>query len=248
MEIRSHRRRLIFPALIALLAALRCGAATAAPGEPAPLTMKLVPTTIEMGAFYGGVPITVEGDAPPGSMVMVVLRGPARDEVFNKKGRLGPIWLNTDKVHVTGAPSLFLRFSSVDVHSILDRRHIDRYQLDEVSIVERMHVRTSRGEPDAAYRELIQDSYIDLKKKNGTYRRIATRVQVTKADGGEHYTLLFHWPKTAPPGSYQVEVYACRDNHVIARANTELRLVQVGFPAFTARLAHEHPGGTAYCR
>jgi len=229
-------------AAVALLAAMgQAAMGFAASSGQAAVTMKMTPPAIEMGAFYDGSPIRIEGEAAPGSSVFVIIRGPAKDEVFNRKNRVGPIWINTDKVHVTGAPSLFLRFSSADVHSLLDRKTIDRYQLDELSIVERMHVRTSRGEPDAEYRELIENSYIELKKKDGTYRRVAGRVQMSESGGAAHYSLAFHWPKTAPPGLYNVEVYACKEGAIAGETSSALRLAQVGFPAFMARLAHTHP-------
>ncbi len=206
-----------------------------------PTTLQLTPQTIEMGAFYNGAPIRMEGTIPKGSQVIVIIRGATKDEVFNKKGRVGPIWINVDKVHVTGTPSLFLRFSSEDMHTFLDRKTIDAYELDELSVTERMRIRTSHGEPSAEYRELIQNSYLELKKKDGTYRRVANRVHMAEVNGVTHYMLLFNWPKTAPPGSYQVELYACRDRAIVGRSGTVLRLVEVGFPAFIANLAHQHP-------
>jgi hypothetical protein len=206
-----------------LLVACRLGAAEPAPA--AAVSLKLTPETIQMGTFYDGAPIRVEGTLPQGAKVMVVVRGEAKDELFNKKGRVGPIWINTDKVHVSGTPSLFLRFSSEDVHTFLPREAIDAYALDELSIKKRMHIRTSHGEPDAQYWEVLTDSYLDLKKTDLTYRRVADRVQVVEqADGSTHYTLRFNWPRSAPPGLYHVEVYACRDGAVVGQAGTVLRL------------------------
>jgi uncharacterized protein (TIGR02186 family) len=216
----------------------------AAPDPVPSIPLKLSPETIEMGTFYNGAPIRMEGTAPSGSKVMVVLRGAEKDELFNKKGRVGPIWVNTDKVHVTGTPSLFLRFSSEDVHTFLPRETIDAYALDEASIKKRMHIRTSKGEPDPQYWEVLANSYLDLKKSDLNYRRVADRVQVVDgADGLVHYTLAFNWPKTAPPGSYQIEVYACRDGAIVGRGGTVMRLVEIGFPALMVNLAHTHPYG-----
>ncbi len=239
------------PLLVFLFGVLCCAgqalAAQPAPGARPPLapvpatTLKLTPQTIEMGAFYNGAPIRMEGVVPRGSQVIVIVRGETKDEMFNRKGRVGPIWINVDKVHVTGTPSLFLRFSSEDMHMFLDRKTIDAYELDELSVKERMHIRTSKGEPNEEYRELIENSYLDLKKKDLTYRRVANRAHIVEDGELAHYTVAFNWPKSAPPGRYQIEVYACRDRTVVGQAKTTLRLVEVGFPAFMVSLAHEHP-------
>jgi hypothetical protein len=109
-----------------------------------------------------------------------------------------------------------------------------------------MRIRTGSGEPDAQYRKLIEDSYLQLKKEDGNYRKVSDRVQVVQQGALARYSLAFTWPKTAPPGSYQVEVYACRNGELIARGTAVLPVVEVGFPAFLARLAHEHPAGYGF--
>jgi hypothetical protein len=230
------------PALAVVLATVGCLNASAE--VSAPVTLKLTPETIEMGAFYSGARLRMEGTAPSGSKVMVVFRGSSKDEVFNKKDRVGPIWVNVDKVHVSGPPSLFLRFSSEDVHTFLDRQAIDVYALDELSIRNRMRIRTEHGLRDPEALRLIGDHYIDLKKKDGSYRRIANRVRVDEIGNGEaRYTLEFGWPKLAQPGSYQVEVYACRDGRIVGQSGITMQLNEVGFPAFMANAAREHPYG-----
>ncbi len=245
MALRSRQSILRFhflPALAVVLAT--AGWLNASAEVPSPVTLKLAPETIEMGAFYNSVRVRMEGTAPSGSQVMVVLRGATKDEVFNKKARVGPIWINVDKVHVSGPPSLFLRFSSEDVHTFLDRQTIDAYALDELSIRNRMHIRTEHGLRDPEALKSIGDDYIDLKKSDGSFRRIADRVRVDEiGDGEARYTLEFGWPKLAPPGSYQVEVYACRDGRVIGQTGTTIQLNEIGFPAFMANAAREHPYG-----
>jgi hypothetical protein len=107
-----------------------------------------------------------------------------------------------------------------------------------------MHIRTEHGLRDPEALRLIGDQYVDLKKKEGSYRRIADRVHVVDIGNGEaRYTLEIGWPKLATPGSYQVEVYACRDGRIVGQSGAALQLVEVGFPAFMAAAAREHPYG-----
>ena len=98
------------------------------------VSISLSPDTIQMGAFYDGSAIKIQGSVPPDSGIIVVIRGDKKDEIFNKKGRVGPIWINTDKVHVAAVPSLFLSFASSDISSLLNRETIDSYELDDSSI------------------------------------------------------------------------------------------------------------------
>ncbi|MFZ0912368.1 MAG: TIGR02186 family protein [Candidatus Korobacteraceae bacterium] len=222
--------------------------------------MKLSPETIQMGAFYNGTTVRIEGDAPPSSGILVIIRGNEKDEFFNKKGRVGPIWINTDKVHIADVPSVFLSFSSADVNSFLDRASIDEYQLDVSSIkshlVCRSHCKCRSGEhkgqesiasctgvkPDPQYENLIRNSFIALKSGEGSYQSRPGTVKLRESTADStRYVLDLDWPKNARPGSYNVEVYACRDRSVLARAATQLNVVEVGFPMQMAGLAGGHP-------
>jgi hypothetical protein len=227
-------------------------------------SVRLSPPTVKMGAFYNGARIRVEGSVPGGAGVLVVVRGTERDEFFNWKGRVGPIWVNADRVHITRTPSLFLSFSGAEVNSLLDRASIDEYQLDESAIKRTMRCRshckcaTTSGhtprssaavqcagiEPEAHYGELIRTSYLALKNHEGRYQTVSNVVRMEDAGtGGNNYRLEFSWPSKASPGSYQVEVYACRERKVIGRGTAVLQVVEVGFPAWAASLAREHPWG-----
>lgn len=248
----------------ALLGFLLVVLTTARPGTVAaqalPPSVKLSPETIQMGAFYNGTTVRIEGAAPPSSSILVIIRGNEKDEFFNKKGRVGPIWINTDKIHIAGVPSVFLSFSSADIHSILDRASIDADQLDESSIkshlVCRSHckcrssehkgresIATCAGEkPGPQYEELIRNSFIALKSGEGSYQSHPGTVKLSQASADStRYVLDLNWPKNARPGSYSVEVYACRDRSVLARATTQLQVAEVGFPLQMAGLAQGHP-------
>jgi hypothetical protein len=251
------------PATLGFLAAILTIAlpVTAAAQAPAP-SLKLSPETIRMGAFYSGAKVRIEGTAPAGSQVLVVIRGDENDEFFNKKGRVGPIWVNTDRIHVTAAPSLFLCFTSADLSSLLDRASIEAYQLDEQAIMNRLACRshckcsttarhrTASGslaectgvEPDPQYRELIRSSYLALKSREGRYQTHPNAVRMVNAAAFDsHYTLQLDWPRSAPPGSYHVEMYACKNRSVVARTAALLGVVEVGFPAQMAALSSGHP-------
>jgi hypothetical protein len=227
--------------------------------QPAPISLRLAPETIQMGAFYNGARLRVEGTAPAGSQILVVIRGEEKDEFFNKKGRVGPIWVNVDRIHVTRSPSLFLFYSSADLSSLLDRHSIDTYQLDVNAIKDRLACRCRckcsmahshppgtapicQGiEPDPDYRELIRASYVNVKSREGNYQTHPNAVQRADTNNTTQYHLDLDWPSKATPGPYGVEVYACKNRSVLAHTTAVLRVVEVGFPAQMASLASGHP-------
>jgi putative transmembrane protein Alph_Pro_TM len=260
--IKRGLRRLLMLALVGCMipAFVPCGFGLPS-AEQDTVSLKLSPGQVRMGAFYNGSRMRIEGTAPAGSRVLVVIRGEEKDEIFNRKGRVGPIWLNTDKVHITNVPALFLSYGSDDVRSLLDGAVVDQYQVDEAAIKQRMscrvhckctltkthsagskHLACTGVEPDARDGELLRANYLKLKADEGSYQTFPRAVRMAAdAAGGARYSLEFLWPRKAPPGTYQVAVYAVRNRAIIAQAGTQLPVVEVGFPAFMARLASEHP-------
>lgn len=246
-------------ALALATAATPAVGAAPAPTVPGPAQMPppgLAPGTIAMGAFYNGARVRIDGTAPAGSGVLIVIEGSERDEFFNRKGRVGPIWLTVDRIHVKHAPSVFLRFNSAPLGSMLDQEDIQNYQLDEAAIMDRIRVLshckcslTNRAlqsgihdtAPDASYARVLYADFLKLKGHEGTYYEKEGIVKVVPAGSEVRYALQFDWPKKVPPGTYRVTVYACRGRRVIAHSAASLQLVEVGFPAYMAKMASTNP-------
>lgn len=202
----------------------------------APPPIRVTPPAIEMGVFYDGARVRIEGLAEPGSRALVVVRGAGIKEVFNRKGRVGPIWVNAGKVEISAVPSLFLCFTPEPVAALLNRGEIDRCQLDETALKSQMSV-----EPPAMDQEIIREHYLKLKRQDGSLQVASGVVKMgPPVPGGEPFSVEFHWPKKAPPGRYEVRVYECRDGKVVNQASIPLEVLAVGFPARMARLAREH--------
>lgn len=199
--------------------------------------LKLTPERVEMGTFYSGAQLRVEGTARPDSKVVLVVKGANVTEVFNKKGRVGPIWINSGKVHISGVPSLFLSFSAEPVHQFLSREHISRHQLDFEAIKAQMRV-----EPRQESLDLIRTHYLTLKTEEGRYK-VATgaiKYGALNADGVP-FSADIEWSKKISPGIYEIRAYECLGGAVLREMSVPLEVVEIGFPAFMSALSKNHP-------
>ena len=214
-----------------LLAALLFAAGT--PREP--LTCKVTPEAVQVGLFYNGANLRVEGVAAAGSKVIVTVVGSDREERFNRKARFGPVWISSGRVKISGVPSLFLRFSTEPVAAMLSCEAIARRRLDEASLMARMHIeprsRDDRG--DAA----IRGDYLALKRSEGGYSFGNSGVVMDQAGECRRFALEFRWPKRAPPAKYEVRVYEVAGGEVVREVAVPLPVVRTGFPAWMAGLA-----------
>ncbi len=201
---------------------------------PEPLACRITPRQIEVGAFYRGADVKIEGTVTPGSKVIVAVEGSDRPESFNRKGRFGPIWLTAGRVRISGVPSLFLRFSSDPVETMLGRDAIARYRLDEASLKAGMRI-----DPQGSGDDAIRAGYLQLKRARETYAFAEHGVILAESADCAPFTLGFRWPEKAPPGDYQVRVYEVRGGRVTHETCLLLSVVRTGFPAWLAGLSEE---------
>jgi len=209
-----------------------------APGMADEHNLKLIPELINMGAFYSGAQVRVEGVAETGANVVVIVRGDNKEESFNKKVRAGPIWINSGEVHISEAPSLFLSFSAEPLSSYMDRAVIDQYGLDEEAVKSHMHIDAGS---DVVDENVMRDNYLTYKKERGIYQSFSDGVVLGTAQGLiTPYSVEFNWPKTAPPDDYEVRVYEYRDGELIRETTAPLSVVKTGFPARMYEMAMQN--------
>ena len=232
-------RRFTRVLLTSLLAAGLGGSKSATDIVEAPVEPELTvePDTIYMRAFYDGATIHISGRVREGSEAIVVIRGPHDEELFNKKVRYGPIWVSSGKVEISRAPSLFFAFPSRPPETFLSRETIDAYELDETAVRDEMRVDAFGEEVDEA---LMRQHFFNLKRQQGLYETFDGVLKLVPAgDGTAAFSFDFHWPKTAPPDTYEIELYELRDGEVTGEAGQTLKLVLTGFPGFIHSLAME---------
>jgi len=92
-------------ALLLALLAVTPGRALA----QSPVSFNTSPQAISINALYNGLDLTVTGEIPAASQVVVRLAGEPTTFTMKEKGKvLGLLWMNLDKVSFGGAPKVFL--------------------------------------------------------------------------------------------------------------------------------------------
>ena len=216
-----------------------CTALTAVAGDTAsqqfPFT--ITPPTIDMGAFFSGATVTLDGTLPGGAAVIVTVSGAQKEERFGRKRKVGPIWLSGDRVRISGVPSTFLVFSSAPVRELLDPKTIRDRHLDESSFAARLLVTPC----DHSTHDRVCGDYLRFKKKGGAFGFHHDSIHIDLgADSTTHFSLAFPWPKDAAPGQYVVTLYEIRGGSVARHWSTLLPAERIGFAAAFTGFATEH--------
>ena len=195
--------------------------------------IKVTPEVVQMGALYNGAKIRIEYLSEPDAKPVVVIKGSEVSELFNVKGRAGPIWVNTGKVSISGVPSLYLAMSAQAVSEFLQPEAIEKYMLDLAALEKQIRI-----EPREMDRDILRAEYLKLKSSENSYRFISDAVKMGEAgQDGVPYLIDLEWPRNAPPGDYEVVVYEFRNGSMAREFNAPLKVERVGFPAFMVSLA-----------
>jgi Putative transmembrane protein (Alph_Pro_TM) len=231
--VKNRKIRLGFAALLTVSFAWLVSATAAAQDMKPTVT----PETIRMGTFYSGDNVRVEGETGPGKKIIIVVQGGKAKEVFNKVGRVGPIWINTGKVAVSDVPSLLLVFSSEPISECLTRAAIDKYGLDRPAFKKQVSIESQSSDKDR-----IADDFFSYKVKRGSYQLAKAGVRMGQPDeDGRPYSLNFTMPKAAGPGEYKINVLECQGGDVVANTEVPIQIMEVGFPALISWLASKRP-------
>lgn len=222
--------------LIVLLLAWRSALGNSTATSPE--LVRVAPAAIEIGLLFRVPPIRIDGLVPAGSEVIVVVRGPQQQETFNKKVRAGPIWVSSGKVHFSGAPFLFLSFSSAPTVSVTAGDRLCE-ELSPAAIAKRLQVRME-GPP--ADENLMREHYLKLKTQAGVYQLHNGSVTIDRHGPSEHFfSLTFEWPRKAGAGLYTISVFRVVNGQAVRIAEQALPVRQTGLAALLFTLATGKP-------
>lgn len=93
------------------------------PLAAADLGVKVTPEVVQLGMFYKGAKVHIEGFCESGAKPVIVVRGSEEKQVLTVKGRVGPIWASTGKVSISGVPSLYIASTRTGEGSAQGRGH-----------------------------------------------------------------------------------------------------------------------------
>ena len=222
--------------LLAALVALPLCLAKAAGEEETALTMSH--KKIEVNSFYHGTNLVINGTAPADSRLAVLLAGEKKEIKLNRKGRVGPLWMNVGVVVVEGAPEMYYLFTSTPAIEELGCRE----SLEKCCIgydVLRKSVTISQNDTDA---DLTYREFLKLKESMGLYKCSPGSIKVEPVDKKtEKFSVTVPIPPLVPPGEYNVCLYCFKEDPFFTNSTGSLTVEKTGMPQKLSLLAFHHP-------
>jgi uncharacterized protein (TIGR02186 family) len=224
-------------ALITLLA-------LSAPAQAERLITTLSTSRVLISSNFTGADVvlfgSVERDAQTiarrgGYDIVVTVTGPRETVVTYRKERVVGVWVNADSRTFVKAPSYLAVLSNRTINDIADINTLRRTQTGLARTLLPQEI--SGDIADSIRDDPFRQAFLRLKIERGLYREIQNGLTfLTPA----LYRAAIPIPDDAPTGSYEVDVKLFADGTLLARQQTALEIVKVGFEQFVALAAREH--------
>ncbi len=223
--------------LSALMVALAAVAAVlAGAGAPAraqqPLIADLSEHLVAITTGFAGTDLLLFGAVDGPGDVVVVVRGPGRDEVVRRKGRVVGVWANRGEAVIRNAPAYYAVAASRPLAEIAPERVLARHQLG----VEHLALTVESDDGQASVLDYRQ-ALLRLKRHQGLY---GTDTGLVEFRGDRLFRTRIHFPANVPVGQYMVAVYLLRDGEVIGAQTTPLMVSKIGVGADVYDFAHRN--------
>jgi len=196
-------------------------------------TLNVNPSAIVMGAQYNGVDLTVTGEIPADSDLIVRMVGTPSDLHLRQKGKVfGLLWMNVGKVTLTNVPSVCLTTATQPLPQL--GKGGAPYRLE--ALTKAIGVEQEGGDQSID----IPHQLLLLKTKEGLYHEAAEGITLGPVqDGMQSYTAHIKVPSSLKPGEYKVEAVALHDDVVVNAADATIKATLTGFPKWLSELAYQ---------
>jgi uncharacterized protein (TIGR02186 family) len=226
------------------LVALAIAAALATPARAERIVSTLSTSRVLISSNFTGAEVvlfgSVERDAQTVARrgnydIVVTVRGPRESIVTYRKERVFGIWVNVDSRTFVDAPSYLTVLANRTINDIADINTLRRTQTGLARILLPQEIAGDIA--DSIRDDPFRQNFLRLKIERGLYRETQNGVTfLTPA----LFRAAIPIPDNAPTGSYDVDVKLFADGAMLARQQTALEVVKIGFEQFVANAARDH--------
>lgn len=199
------------------------------------VSLNVVPDRVSVGAFYHGTDVEVSAETPRCDATVLILESEGTDIVLNRKGRLGPVWMNVAQITAQGAPGVYILASSENLAAICSAQEREKLGLGYEAVRRRVTFMSDKPLSGKEFDELLK-----LKERAGTYNEELRIEMIPFAQERQTITASIPLPSVMPSGEYLLRLYCFEDGANIAGGSAHLTIERAGLPRLEYKLAHQH--------
>jgi uncharacterized protein (TIGR02186 family) len=205
----------------------------ALPASGRELAIELTKDAVPITANFIGSDLMLYGASEGGGDVLVVVRGPNKDQTIRRKKKSAIIWINDTEVTFLDAPSYYFLASTRPLSEFLSDRIARKEQIGYPA----MALKVKDFVDDYIIIEDFRKALIRNKQKQGLYGEGPGLVRYK----GKHlFRTRLHFPANVPVGDYNIDIYVFKDGKIVNKESTVLPVQKKGIGAQVYNFAHRH--------
>jgi uncharacterized protein (TIGR02186 family) len=219
---------LLFPLFVLIFAKTTATAVAATTALVADLSRD----HIEITTSFSGTRLLLFGATEGVGDVVVVVRGPNRQEVIRKKERIVGIWVNRESVTFGAVPGYYFQASTRPLAQIAAKEVLAKYRIGKTRLV----LQPVDGTPRALAND-YRSALLRLKQDHSLYTAASSPIKIT---GGRLFRVELVFPSNVPTGNYAAEIYLFQKGRAVSIARKTLAVRKAGIEATIFEFAHQH--------
>ncbi|MDH4230979.1 MAG: TIGR02186 family protein, partial [Nitrospirota bacterium] len=190
---------------------------------------------ISIDFFYHGSSVSVRGVSDPDADLVIKISAPDGHQALRQKGKVGGLlWMNVGTINFENVPSLYFLSSSKKLDDILSSDEMAKDVLGYEALEKHVEMEPVKDENERAK---WFGEFVKFKENSKLFSVSSGNITFSRKDGKQNYYTLFDWPYQAPPGEYTVTVYAVKNNRIVEKAESKVRVEQAGIVKSLAGMA-----------
>jgi uncharacterized protein (TIGR02186 family) len=203
------------------------------PAQASNITVNLSDPIIKITAGFSGTDLLIFGVVPEDGDVVIVVRGPKREEIVRKKDKVMGVWVNRDKIILEKVPSLYMTASNRSLDEFIPVSIANTHQIG----TEHIHIKPRKDYANVKDWERFRHALIRNKVKQNLYKGEPAPLVFL---GNRLFRTKLHFPSNVSVGTFGIDTFLIRSEKVVAFETTLLNVQKFGIEADIYNFAHHH--------
>lgn len=199
-----------------------------------PLAVDISAHNVAITTSFVGSNLLLFGTTGGKGDVIIVVRGPRRDEVVRRKEKIAGIWVNRDNITFDNIPSFYTVASSRPVEDILSNQAL------EANRIGFNHLALEASDAQGLNTEEIsvfRDALVRRKQIKNLYASDPMAISFIKSG---LFRMNLSLPANIVAGDYEVDTFLIRKGRVVSAETDTLPVQKVGFEAEVYNFAYQY--------
>jgi uncharacterized protein (TIGR02186 family) len=223
------KRMILFLLLLLSIGSVPRPAAAAA----SDLVVDLSKSLVEISTGFVGSDLLLFGAMNQPGDIVVVVRGPARQEVVRRKQKILGVWVNRAQITFGNVPTFYSISSSRKLDDVLPDHLRASYQIGYSRLILVPHNTAYKAPKVSEYREAL----IRNKERLGLYAR---NIGAVRFLGDRLFRIQILIPSTVRTGAYEIDIYLVRERAIISKKTVSFTVRKAGIEGNIFNFANQN--------